>query len=428
MRRDQRTALEGYGNALAGRGAAINTRDRGPRAVPDLARAGDADAVRRRAPSSATSSASRAGPRGRSRRWRTPTPTCSGTWRTTFEALCAPRAEPARHASSGCARHARGGHPAASRCSARSCATRASWPCSSSRWRRRSSARCPSWPTRSTWARRCSTKAPPFYERTERRVPRRWTTWRRTPTRCSRCATCDRTLEVAAPLRRVTWRPYQTVCNYWIYYWTGICEHVSEHGARRHGAAHQPQVGQPHPGQPRCSTPRRDRPVDVPDGRGPARRPRRRTATPLQALHGGAYGPAIDAQGNADCRSASAATSTGPMQPGSRYAPRRGRRAARGLGPVRPAGAAGGTYKARELGIDNLEDVPVRFSDIPRGAAERGMRPVQGGRARAGRDRAASPTSRFTKQNPFASPYELARGVRLAPTASRSARPCGSRA
>ena len=89
------------------------------------------------------------------------------------------------------------------------------------------------------------------------------------------------------------------------------------------------------------------------------RRPRRRTGDPLQALHAGAYEPAIDAQGNADCQVGQRGYLDGPMQPGGRYRPERGRRPARRCWTRRPARASPGrTYKARELGIDNLKDVP----------------------------------------------------------------------
>ena len=76
---------------------------------------------------------------------------------------------------------------------------------------------------------------------------------------------------------------------------------------------------------------------------------------------------------------------TRPVHPGSRYGrDEDGRRQPRGAGP-RPPGLAGGTYKSRELGIDNLKDVPMRFSDIPRGSAQStGMSPFAAGADRGG--------------------------------------------
>ena len=90
------------------------------------------------------------------------------------------------------------------------------------------------------------------------------------------------------------------------------------------------------------------------------------------------------------------------MQPGAATAPDEDGGQHVVWGPFDLPGLTGGTYKARELGIDNLEDVPVSAR-----RADRRDRPVQGGRARARRDRRCSPTSGSRKQNPFANPYEL---------------------
>jgi hypothetical protein len=98
-------------------------------------------------------------------------------------------------------------------------------------------------------------------------------------------------------------------------------------------------------------------PVDVPAGQDPheAQAPNRE---PLQALHGGAYAPAIDAQGNADCVVGQRGYLEGPMAPGKRYGPDRDGGQHLVWGPFDLPGVTGGTYKALELGIDNLEDVP----------------------------------------------------------------------
>src|SRR5688572_26722178 len=69
-------------------------------------------------------------------------------------------------------------------------------------------------------------KAPPFYQRTANvfdAVDR----LTENPNTLLALQDLDRTLEVAAPLVEYV-APYQTVCNYWVYYWTGIGEHVSE--------------------------------------------------------------------------------------------------------------------------------------------------------------------------------------------------------
>ena len=76
--------------------------------------------------------------------------------------------------------------------------------------------------------------------------------------------------EVAAPLLEYI-APYQTVCNYWNYYWTGLGEHVSE--PVRGGTAQRAScVRQPHPGQPPHE--RRGRPArGRAEGPGPATAP-----------------------------------------------------------------------------------------------------------------------------------------------------------
>ena len=103
------------------------------------------------------------------------------------------------------------------------------------------------------------------------------------------------------------------------------------------------------------------RPADVAPGQDPL------TATNLLgALTRGyvtPYQPAIDAQGNADCQNGQNGYIRGPLVDQGRY----------GTGTLAdgtPTGGnftvgtsdfpilSGGTYKARELEIDNLEDVP----------------------------------------------------------------------
>ena len=146
----------------------------------------------------------------------------------------------------------------------------------------------------------------------------------------------DRTFEVAAPLVEFV-APYQTVCNYWVYYWTGIGEHVSE--PVRGGTAQRTNLKSDNRTQDnRFSASEAERPVDVPKDQDPhtAKAP---NGDALQALHGGGYGSAIDAQGNADCIVGQRGYLEGPMKPGRALRPGRGRRPARGVGPVRPPGA-----------------------------------------------------------------------------------------
>jgi hypothetical protein len=86
--------------------------------------------------------------------------------------------------------------------------------------------------------------------------------------------------------------PYQTVCDYWNYWWTYLSEHISE--ATSFGFAQRALLNQTNPAQANnVGTQGATTPVDggVPD-------------TPLggdEYLHAQPYGAAIDNQGNADC-------------------------------------------------------------------------------------------------------------------------------
>jgi virulence factor Mce-like protein len=197
-------------------------------------------------------------------------------------------------------------------------------------------------------------KAPPFYERTER-VFNSVEGLMENPNTLLALRDLDRTFEVAAPLVEFV-APYQTVCNYWVYYWTGLSEHVSE--PVRGGTVQRTNLKSDNRTQDnRLSSSEAERPVDVPKDQDPhtAKAP---NGDDLQALHGGGYGSAIDAQGNADCVVGQRGYLEGPMQPGSRYGPDEDGGQHVVWGPFDLPGLTGGTYKSRELGIDNLEDVP----------------------------------------------------------------------
>jgi len=166
-----------------------------------------------------------------------------------------------------------------------------------------------------------------------------------------------RTLEVATPLVEYV-SPYQSVCNYATYWLTGLSEHVSEIVPGGTGQRSISKTGN-NSQDNRVNSTEADRPVDVPLGQNP------KTATDpsgadLQALHGGAYGTAIDAQGNADCEVGQRGYITGPSVQDGRYRPSADPTQGGGSHVVMgvPRGLSGGTYKARELGIDNLKDVP----------------------------------------------------------------------
>ena len=166
-----------------------------------------------------------------------------------------------------------------------------------------------------------------------------------------------RTLEVATPLVSYV-APYQTVCNYWNYYWSAISEHVSENVPGGTGQRSISKGGNSTQDN-RVNSTEADLPVDVPVGVDPktANDPQ---GQDLQALHNHAYWNAIDSQGNADCETGQRGYLTGPFVPDGRY-PRSADPARGGGSHVvlgLPPGNSGPTYKAIELGIDNLKDVP----------------------------------------------------------------------
>ncbi len=152
--------------------------------------------------------------------------------------------------------------------------------------------------------------------------------------------------------------PYQTVCNYWNYYWTSIGEHVSE--PVRGGTIQRVLLRSDDNTQDnRLSDSTGERPVDI-----PANEPAIGAQGPIRALatlHAHPYGPAIDAAGNADCQTGQ----RGYLErliTGSRYGVRQG------TGPD----ALGGNHIVADSnipglagpstrgwpGVQNLQDVP----------------------------------------------------------------------
>ena len=236
-------------------------------------------------------------------------------------------------------------------------------------------------------------KAPPFYERTER-VFRAVEGLMENPVTLLALRDLDRTLEVAAPLVEFV-APYQTVCNYWNYYWTGISEHVSE--PVRGGTVQRTNLKSDNRTQDnRLSSSEAEVPVDVPQGQDPheAKAPNRDA---LQALHGGGVRRGDRRAGQRGLRRRAARLPRGPDGARRPLRPERGRRPARGLGPVRPA---------RPHGRD-LQGARARHRQ-PGGRAvrERGMTGFRAGVI------ALVVLGLFTyfgatKQNPFANPYEL---------------------
>ena len=200
----------------------------------------------------------------------------------------------------------------------------------------------PSWPSASSSCSRRSRRSP------------------RTRTRCSRCATCAARCRSPRPaLEEIA--PYQTVCNYLVYFFNPLGTHQSEPVPGGTQPAHPRQAGRPRAGRTRW--PRRSR-----SARWTCRATSRRRRRPPTRGHSrsrctpSTRSPAIDSRGRADCQSGQTGYPD-RLVTGGRYPPDRS-------GPASSAGGshvvldgdtpglAGGTYKSRQLGIDSLEDVP----------------------------------------------------------------------
>jgi virulence factor Mce-like protein len=148
--------------------------------------------------------------------------------------------------------------------------------------------------------------------------------------------------------------PYQTVCNYLVYFFNPLGTHQSAPVpggtserilAKLAGGTQENNLG----------TTESTRPVDVPADEDPQ-------ASSEQSLHTQKGAPAVDASGRADCQSGQSGY-LDRLVTDPRYPPDNAAGGFQGggshvvLDPDTP-GLAGGTYKARELGIDHVEDVP----------------------------------------------------------------------
>lgn len=153
--------------------------------------------------------------------------------------------------------------------------------------------------------------------------------------------------------------PYQTVCDYFNYFFHPLGEDQSQvalggtvqaQGLKFVNNAQANNYGAP--GAPR--------PWDTPPGVDP--RGAEAGGMKLGRLYTFPYQPAIDAQGNADCQNGQNGWVRGPLAPGARYGPGT-------LSDGTPTGGnapvvinnfpilSGGTYNSRKLGINNLRDV-----------------------------------------------------------------------
>ncbi len=169
----------------------------------------------------------------------------------------------------------------------------------------------------------------------------------------------DDLLDVGAPLVDHV-APYQTVCNYWNYFWNGLGEHVSENvpgGTGQRVLLLTDNRTQDN----RWTSTEADRPADI-----PANQPFNATdpaGDPLVAVHSGSYSPAVDARGRADCRVGQTGYLAGPNVPNGRYPPSNDPAQGGGSHVVRSLDGVGlprfgGTDVSRRLGIDSIEDIP----------------------------------------------------------------------
>ncbi len=163
-----------------------------------------------------------------------------------------------------------------------------------------------------------------------------------------------RALEVTRPaITQIA--PYQTVCNYLVYFFTPLGTHQSETvpgGTDQRILAKLASGTQPNT----LGSTESLRPVDVPSDE-PAQSP-----SQPQSLHTQYGGPAVDSKGRADCQSGQTGYPnrlvTNPRWPADTSGPGFiGGGSHVVLDPNTP-GLAGGTYRSRQLGIDHLEDVP----------------------------------------------------------------------
>jgi len=150
--------------------------------------------------------------------------------------------------------------------------------------------------------------------------------------------------------------PYQTVCNYLPYFFNPLGTHQSEAvpGGTAERILAKLVITSTQPNS--LGTTESSRPVDVPSNEDPQAEPVQ------QALHAQPGGPAVDSSGRADCQDGQTGYLNRLVTDG-RYPPDTSAGGFRGGGshvvidPNTP-GRAGGTYTARRLGIGSTKDVP----------------------------------------------------------------------
>jgi virulence factor Mce-like protein len=149
--------------------------------------------------------------------------------------------------------------------------------------------------------------------------------------------------------------PYQTVCNYFVYFFNPLGTHQSAvvpGGTSERILAKLVDTTEKNTLGSTEST----HPVDVPSNQDPQSEPAK------QALHTQFGGPAVDSKGNADCQGGQTGYPfrlvSNPRYPPSPSGPNFVGGGSHVVVDPNTPGLAGGTYKSRALGIKNLKDVP----------------------------------------------------------------------
>lgn len=160
--------------------------------------------------------------------------------------------------------------------------------------------------------------------------------------------------------------PYQTVCNSAMYFITPLGTHQSESVPA--GTYERVMLNGANRSQPnRVNDYPASRPADVPADKDPQKYTNDPEGDPLTVVHAQPYSPAIDAAGNADCQNGQTGYLDGPLTTGDRYKPtttddpkvlEHGGGNHVVTAPDNPGLAGPTTSPGPWKGIKNLKDVP----------------------------------------------------------------------
>ena len=179
------------------------------------------------------------------------------------------------------------------------------------------------------------------------------------------------TFSVLRPLAEFI-APYNTVCNNGTAFFTGLADHISEGVQNGTSEVVLVRTGTNDQGHA-LNQVESERPADVPSNVDPQTFVDTQ-GDHYQVLHGEAYGPAVDAQGNADCQAGQYGYMNGPLNgPDAKYPPssldnptapnafKDWENAHGGASHTSTLmdhpGLAGPTFVGAKLGINNVRDV-----------------------------------------------------------------------